>query len=181
MRAGIVFTLAAIMTASLSAQDRASTDTTNPVSQAIRNAWKGAKRNITESAEQMPEADYAFKPVDSVRTFGQILAHVAGASYVYCSAARGEKSPFSEGDFEKTATTKAAIDKALADSNAYCDAAFDALTDASAGQLVQNPFGQGQFARASALLNNTNHLNEHYGNLVTYFRIKGMVPPSSRR
>jgi uncharacterized damage-inducible protein DinB len=180
MRTGIVFTLFLILTASSSAQDRAP-DTANPVSQAIRNAWKGAKRNITESAEQMPEADYGFKPVDSVRSFGAILAHVAGTSYVYCSAARGEKSPFGEGDFEKTATTKEAIAKALADSNAYCDAAFDALTDASAGQLVQSPFGQAQIPRVSALLNNTGHLNEHYGNLVTYFRIKGMVPPSSRR
>jgi uncharacterized damage-inducible protein DinB len=181
MRAGIVFIVSLVMMTSLSAQERRVTDTANPVSQAIKNAWNGAKRNITESAEQMPEADYGFKPVDGVRTFGQILAHVAGASYVYCSAARGEKSPFSEGDFEKTATTKAAIIKAVADANAYCDAAFNALTDASAGELVQNPFGQGQFPRASALLNNTNHLNEHYGNLVTYFRIKGMVPPSSRR
>ena len=181
MRAGIVFTLSVMMMGSLSAQERRATDTANPVSQAIKNAWNGAKRNITESAEQMPEADYGFKPVDGVRTFGQILAHVAGASYVYCSSARGEKSPFGEGDFEKTATTKAAIIKAVADSNAYCDAAFTALTDRSAGELVQKPFGQGQFPRANALLNNTNHLNEHYGNLVTYFRIKGMVPPSSRR
>jgi uncharacterized damage-inducible protein DinB len=180
MRAGIVFTLLLITAGTLPAQDRG-TDTANPVSQAIRNSWKNAKRNITESAEQMAEADYSFRPVDSVRTFGQILAHVAGASYVYCSGARREKSPFSEGDFEKTATTKAAIVKALGDSIAYCDAAFDALTDASAGELVANPFGEGQFARATALLNNTNHLNEHYGNLVTYFRIKGMVPPSSRR
>jgi len=181
MRAAVVFTMSLVLTGLLSAQDRRPLDTANPVSMAITNAWHSARRNLTESADQMPEADYAFKPVDSVRTFGQIVAHVAGASYVYCSAARREKSPFSEGDFEKTATTKAAIVKALADSNAYCDAAFDALTDASAGELVPNPFGQGEFPRASALLNNTNHLNEHYGNLVTYFRIKGMVPPSSRR
>jgi len=181
MRAGVVLTVLLALLASVSAQERPATDPANPVSQAIKNSWNGAKRNITESAEQMPEADYAFKPVDGVRAFGQILAHVAGASYVYCSAAKGEKAPFGEGDFEKTATTKAAIIKAVADSTAYCDAAFNALTDASAGEMVQNPFGQGQFARASALLNNTNHLNEHYGNLVTYFRIKGMVPPSSKR
>ena len=59
----------------------------------------------------MPEADYNFKPNESVRTFGQIIAHVAGASYVYCSAARGEKTPHQEDDFEKTATTKADISK----------------------------------------------------------------------
>jgi uncharacterized damage-inducible protein DinB len=153
----------------------------NPVSQAIRDSWEGAKRNLNESAEQMPEADYNFKPTDSVRTFGQIIAHVAGASYVYCSAARGEKTPHEEGDFEKTATTKAAIIKALNDSNAYCDKAFTALTDRTAAEVVPMPFGGKDAGRASPLIRNIGHLNEHYGNLVTYFRIKGMVPPSSKR
>jgi uncharacterized damage-inducible protein DinB len=153
----------------------------NPISQAIRDSWESAKRNLKESADQMPEADYSFKPTDSVRTFGQIIAHVAGASYVYCSAARGEKTPHEEGDFEKTATTKASIMKALNDSNAYCDAAFAALTDRSAADVVPMPFGGKDAGRASPLIRNIDHLNEHYGNLVTYFRIKGMVPPSSRR
>lgn len=152
----------------------------NPVSQAIRDSWEGAKRNLKESAEQMPEADYNFRPTDSVRTFGQIIAHVAGASYVYCSAARGEKTPHEEGDFEKTATTKADIIKALNESNAYCDAAFTALTDRTAAEVIAMPFGGKDAGRASPLIRNIGHLNEHYGNLVTYFRIKGIVPPSSR-
>jgi hypothetical protein len=153
----------------------------NPISQAIRDSWESAKRNLKESAEQMPEADYNFRPTDSVRTFGQIIAHVAGASYVYCSAARGEKTPHEEGDFEKTATTKADIIKALNESNAYCDAAFTALTDRGAAEVVAMPFGGKDAGRVSPLIRNIGHLNEHYGNLVTYFRIKGMVPPSSRR
>ena len=153
----------------------------NPVSDGIRSSWNGAKRNINESAEQMPEEHYGFKPVDSVRTFGQILAHVAGASYVFCASAKGEKSPFAEDYFEKIEKTKAAIVKAVADSHAYCDGAYTALTDATAGQMVNNPFGTGQGSRAAQLIGNVGHDNEHYGNLVTYFRIKGMVPPSSKR
>jgi uncharacterized damage-inducible protein DinB len=153
----------------------------NPVSDSIRSSWTGVKRNISESAEQMPEANYAFKPVASVRTFGEILAHVAGVNYVFCAAAKGEKTPFAEDHFEKTAKTRAAIIKAVADSHAYCDGAFNALTDATAGQPVNNPFGSGQSARASQLIGNVGHANEHYGNLVTYFRIKGMVPPSSKQ
>ncbi len=129
----------------------------------------------------MPEADYAFKPTEQVRTFGQILAHVAGANYVFCSAAKAEKSPFTEDHFEKSATTKAAIVKALSDSIAYCDTAYTGLTDAKAAETIAMPFGMGNAPRASALIGNTGHLQEHYGNLVTYFRIKGMVPPSSRR
>jgi uncharacterized damage-inducible protein DinB len=153
----------------------------DPISQAIRDTWEGAKRNIKESAEQMSEADYSFKPTDSVRTFGQILAHVAGASYVYCSAARGEKTPHEEDDFEKTATTKAQIVKVLNESIAYCDAAYSGLTDRTAGEVGGMPFGGKPAARASSLIRNVGHYQEHYGNLVTYFRIKGMVPPSSRR
>jgi uncharacterized damage-inducible protein DinB len=153
----------------------------NAVSGAIKQAWDGAKRNIKDSAAQMGEGDYAFRPVDTVRTFGQILAHVAGASYVFCSAAKGEKSPFEEDHFEKAAKTKAEIVKALDDAFAYCDGAYTSLTDATAGAAVTMPFGMGSGPRASALLMNTGHLLEHYGNLVTYFRLKGMVPPTSRR
>lgn len=153
----------------------------NPVSDSIRSSWNGVKRNISESAEQMPEANYAFKPADSVRTFGEILAHVAGANYVFCASAKGEKPPFAEDHFEKAAKTKAAIVKAVADSHAYCDGAYTSVTDATAGQMVNNPFGSGQSPRAAQLIGNVGHDNEHYGNLVTYFRIKGMVPPSSKR
>lgn len=153
----------------------------NPISQTIRDVWNGAKRNLTESADQMPEADYAFRPTPQVRTFGEIIAHVAGANYVFCSAARGEKTPFEEGHFEKTSRTKAEIVKALADSVAYCDAAFGPLTDRTAAEAVTMPFNMGNQARASALVRNAVHVQEHYGNLVTYFRIKGMVPPSTRR
>ena len=155
--------------------------TQDSISRAIKDSWAGAKRNLKESADQMPEADYAFRPTESVRTFGQIIAHVAGASYVFCSPARGEKTPFEEDHFEKTAKTKAQIVKALDDSIAYCDAAFAALTDRTAAETIALPFEMGNAAKASTLIRNVVHLQEHYGNLVTYFRIKGMVPPSSRR
>ena len=153
----------------------------NPISDSIRSQWNGVKRNIKESAEQMPEANYSFKPTPEVRSFGEILAHVAGASYVFCAAAKGEKSPFGEEDFEKTAKTRDAILKATTDAIAYCDGAFTALTDATAGQMVAAPFGSNQIPRTAALIGQIGHDNEHYGNLVTYFRLKGMVPPSSKR
>jgi uncharacterized damage-inducible protein DinB len=152
----------------------------NPVAAGVRTAWDSAKRNLTRSAELMPAADYSFRPVDTVRTFGQILAHVAGANYVFCSAAKGEKSPHAEAAFEKTATTREQIIKVLNESIAYCDAAYAALDDTRASETVDLPFGMGKGARALPLMLNTGHLQEHYGNLVTYFRVKGMVPPSSQ-
>src|SRR5687768_393039 len=115
--------------------------TANPISSGVRTTWDSGKRNLTRSAELMPEADYGFRPVSTVRTFGQILAHVAGANYVFCAAAKGEKSPHAEEAFEKTATTRAQIIKALADSIAYCDAAYAALDDKRAGETVELPFG----------------------------------------
>jgi len=180
MRSTSLVAIIAALTTVTSAAPLAA-QTRDPISEAIRQAWAGAKRNISESAEQMPAEGYAFRPVETVRTFGQILAHLAGANYVFCAAAKGEKSPYAEDHFETTATTPAAVKKALDDSLAYCDAAYNGLTDTKAAETIAQPFASGSTARAALLMANTGHLQEHYGNLVTYFRIKGMVPPSSRR
>src|SRR6187401_622306 len=97
-----------------------------PVSDAVRASWENSKKNIRDAAVDVAEAHYSFKPVDTVRTFGQIVAHVAGANYEFCAAAKGEKSPKAENAFESLAT-KAAIVKAYDDSVTYCDAVFAAL------------------------------------------------------
>lgn len=152
----------------------------NPITTALREAWNGAKRNVRRSADVMPEAKYGFKPVDSVRTFGALLAHVAGASYEFCSAAKGEKTPHSEDEFEKGAKTKADIVKALDGSIAYCDEVYKTLDDKKAAEIAGGAFGGPPGARAANLMGNTNHFNEHYGNIVTYLRINGLVPPSSQ-
>ena len=151
----------------------------NPITQALRDTWASAKRNVRASADAMPEAKYSFKPVDSVRSYGAILAHLAGASYEFCAAAKGEKPPFTEAGVEKSATTKAAIVKALDGAIAYCDEIYKTLDDAKAAQMVAGAFGGPQGARAGNLIGNTGHFQEHYGNLVTYLRINGLVPPSS--
>ena len=151
-----------------------------PVADAVRAAWEGAKKNIRESAVDVPESLYSFKPVDTVRTFGQIIGHVAGANYEFCSAGKGEKSPKAENAFESLAT-KAAILQAWDDSVAYCDAVFKSLTDRTASDPITMPFSGAKGVRVATLMGNIGHLNEHYGNLVTYMRLKGIVPPSSRR
>ena len=151
----------------------------DPISQAIRSEWNGIKQNVVKSGSVMPADKFGFKPVASVRTFGQILAHIAGANYIFCAAAKGEKPPHAEDEFEKSATTPPAIMKALQESMAYCDAAYNALDDRRAGEIIDGAFGGGKTARAAALMGNTGHLQEHYGNLVTYLRINGLVPPSS--
>ena len=172
-----VFVLSIAMVSVGAAQ--APAQTANPITQSLRSTWTDARTNFRRSADVMPEAKYSFKPVDSVRTFGAILAHVAGASYEFCAAAKGEKPPHAEDEFEKSAKTKAEIVKALDGAFAYCDDVYKTLDDAKAAQVVPGAFGGPPSARATSLIGNTGHVQEHYGNLVTYLRINGLVPPSS--
>ena len=132
---------------------------------------------IERAAGKMPEEQYAFKPDPAVRSFGQILGHVADANYSFCSGVLGESSP-SPG-IEKTKTTKAELRVALHDAFAYCNRAYDGLTDAGANETVK-AFGQ-ERNKLGVLWFNASHNLEHYGNLVVYMRLKGMVPPSSEQ
>lgn len=150
-------------------------DTANPFSAMVGSSWNSVKKNVTGAATQMPETEYSFKPTPEVRSFGQIVGHLANEHYAICSAAKGEKNPNSV-NFEKT-TAKADLVKALADSVAYCDGVYAAATDATASDTVEL-FGR-KFKKFAALNLNVNHDNEHYGNFVTYMRLKSHVPPTS--
>jgi uncharacterized damage-inducible protein DinB len=108
---------------------------------------------------------------------GQLFGHIADANFMICSAATGQK-PDTPGSIEKTKTSKADLRDALAASFKFCEAGFDGLTTARAGEAVKF-FLPGTHTRLGVLSFNTAHLFEHYGNLVTYMRLKGMVPPSS--
>ena len=144
---------------------------------ALRPVWQQMVGYVQSAAEEVGEADYAFKPVDGVRTFGQLVGHVAGAQFMMCAAALGEQ-PRAEDAVERSATTKAALVKALKESTAYCERAYQ-QSDADAAKQT-TLFGQ-TMSRLGALTLNAVHDGEHYGNIVTYMRMKGMVPPSSLR
>ena len=160
------------------AQAAPATPPAQPLSATLKSMWDGLKLNLLQSAEKMPEAEYGFQPTKEVMTFGQLLAHVANSSYSYCARGKGEDNPNKE-DFQKTRTSKADIVKALNDAVAYCDAVYGGMTDAAAMELVKA--GQNLVPKARYLITNISHDNEHYGNLVTYMRIKGLVPPSTER
>jgi uncharacterized damage-inducible protein DinB len=149
----------------------------SPGADALRAMWETQSRYVLRSAEQMPEADYAFKPVATVRTFGQQIAHVAGAQYSMCAAALGEAAK-EEDEIEKSMTTKAQLVGALRASSEYCRRAY-AQSDAELTRTV-SIYGE-THTRMWVLALNATHDGEHYGNLITYLRIKGMVPPSSQR
>jgi uncharacterized damage-inducible protein DinB len=149
----------------------------DPLTKSLQGALGYVGGNITKAAEQMPEANYAFKPTPEVRSFGQILGHVADANYMFCSVASGEKPPVT--DIEKTKTTKADLQKALTDAFAYCDKVFAGMSDTKGVEMVPFFVG-GQQPKLAILALNTAHDFEHYGNIVTYLRLKGLVPPSSQ-
>lgn len=147
----------------------------NPFSTFSKTAYGQVSSILQRSAEKMPEENYTFKPTDSVRSFGQVVGHVADAQYLFCSVALGEKNP--NLNIEKTKTSKADLIAALKDAVAYCDKAYNGMTDASGAQVVKL-FGR-DTPKLGVLTVNNMHNMEHYGNLVTYMRMKDIVPPSS--
>ena len=156
-------------------QEKQSSD--NLFSATNKRAYERTKGILLRSAEKMPEENYSFKPVDTVRTYGQIIGHLADAQYLFCSTASGEKNP--ELKIENTKTSKADLVAALKDGFAYCDKVYDAMTDAAATQRVK--FFGNDVPKFAVLSINIGHNMEHYGNLVTYMRIKGIVPPTSEQ
>jgi uncharacterized damage-inducible protein DinB len=143
----------------------------------LRQLWRQGTDYLARSAAQVPDSAYAFRPTPAVRTFGQIIGHVAGTQNMICAIALGDKVP-AEDAIEKTRATKADLIQALKESTAYCDRAY-AMSDASVGGMV-DLFGSKSTKRAALMLNAT-HNFEHYGNVITYLRMQGMVPPSSQQ
>jgi uncharacterized damage-inducible protein DinB len=141
----------------------------------VRPIYSQGAAYVLAAAQQMPDADYGFKPTPEVRSFGQLIGHLANAQYMFCSAVMGEASP-SQQNWEET-TGKAALVGALRGAIAYCDRAYEQSDEAS--MQTVSLFGQ-QMTRLGVLAMNAAHDFEHYGNIVTYLRLKGMVPPSSQ-
>jgi uncharacterized damage-inducible protein DinB len=148
------------------------------MAEGLQRAHAGAFRNLIESAEKMPEADYTFVGAKDIRTFGGFVGHVINSSYGACSRAKGEPNP-NKADFEKAPPPKAKLVEAIKAVSAYCDAVYNAQTDATLAEMI--PQGQGQVPRGVVLLNNIAHNNNEYGQIVLVLRLKGIVPPSTER
>jgi uncharacterized damage-inducible protein DinB len=150
----------------------------NPFSRFNKVTYGKAKDILLSSAAKMPEEDYTFRPTVAVRSYGQILGHLADAQYLMCSIALGERNPNKTGNqIEQTKTSKADLIAALKEAFAYCDKAYDSMSDASGAQIV-NLFGD-ETPKQDVLTVNIMHDMEHYGNLVTYMRMKNIVPRTS--
>jgi uncharacterized damage-inducible protein DinB len=153
------------------------TATPNPITTSEKVIYGQVSGDVIAAAEKMPEESYSFKPTPEVRSFGQLVGHEADAQYLLCSTASGEPNPMKA--IEKTKTSKADLVAALKEAVAYCNKAFAGMTDAQGSQTVK--MMNYDVARLSVFSVNTAHTDEHYGNMVTYLRLKGIVPPSSEK
>ena len=144
----------------------------------VQNMFNPVKGNITKSAALFPEDKYTWQPTPLVRSWARLVAHVVDDNNGACAPLLGQPRP-ARLDTEDSANsaankmTKADLEKALADSFALCDKAFATVTDAN--MMERN----GNRSKIGTLIYNTSHINEHYGNIVTYMRLNNLVPPST--
>jgi uncharacterized damage-inducible protein DinB len=150
---------------------------TNPG--AAQATYRSIKDAILRSAAKMPAEHFDFRPTPEVRSFDLILAHITDGNYLLCAPAAGEPSP-NGAVVDKTERDRLAREPLVArlrDSFAMCDRAYARLTDANGDDVL--PFMNMKRPRLGLLWFHISHAFEHYGNLVTYMRLKGIVPPTS--
>jgi hypothetical protein len=142
--------------------------------------WSVVRDNLLKMAEKMPAEYYSFKPTPEIETFGQRVAHIAGANFRICEGIKGSQRPSAH----QHAESKPELVAALKESSVACDSVFDSLTDAAALEKISSRLG-GPFppdpmrTKLSTLYNMIRHSNEMYGYMCVYLRLKGIVPPSS--
>jgi hypothetical protein len=145
----------------------------NPFSADAKQSYTGIKTTLLKAADKMPEANYSFRTTPAVRTYGEIIGHIADTNLLLCGMAKGEQKTGNAG----AKTSKADLVAALKASFDYCDPIYNSMTDASGAAMVKM-FGR-DVTKLGVLNFNTAHDNEMYGTAVAYLRIKGIVPPSS--
>lgn len=149
----------------------------NPISSSQNKMYTMLSSAVIAAAEKMPEENYSYKPTPDVRSFGQLVGHLADSQYFFCSLASGDTKP--ESGAEKSKTSKADLVTALKDAVGYCSKAYAAMTDSKGAEMVK--MMNTDFARLTVLSGNIAHDYEHYGNMATYMRLKGIVPPTSEK
>jgi len=136
--------------------------------------------NLLKMAEKMPAENYDFKPAEGIETFGQRMAHIAGANLRICNGVAGVDKPFPR----VNRSSKDELITLVKQANATCDATFASLNDTTAMQKIDSKLG-GPFppeptrTKLATMYNMVRHSNEMYGYMCVYLRLKGIVPPSS--
>jgi hypothetical protein len=182
----ILLTLAVAAGAEAKTQEKKGKNEHLTVTQVLDNSVSNLERDFIPAAEAMPDDKFDFAPTNGefkgVRNFGQQIKHVAAVNYELGAALLSEKPPVDIGDESGPAniTSKADILKYLKDSFAYVHKAIATINDKNLVEPVKSPFGEGKVTRLSLATTVSWHGFDHYGQMVEYLRVNGIIPPASR-
>ena len=161
MTVRILLILCCLLAAAATGYSQAAPEKAPDVSTELRNNFNEVNDWIVKSADMVPAEKYSYRPVDTVRTFGQLIAHVTDSYNFFCARGVGNKVEYTDA-VEKGGTDKDTLLPKLKEAVGRCNAAYNSNN----GQL-------------RPLLSNIGHTNLHYGNIITYLRMMGLKPPSS--
>jgi uncharacterized damage-inducible protein DinB len=157
------------------------------ISQVLDRALTMAEKDFVPAADAMPEEKFGFAPTDGefkgVRTFAEQIKHTAASNYEFGAAILSQKPPVETNDESgpNSVKTKAEIMKYLNDSFAYLHKVIATINDKNAVEPLKSPFGEGTITRLGMTTLTIGHIDDHYGQMVVYLRMNGIVPPASRR
>ncbi|MGA2235984.1 MAG: DinB family protein [Terriglobales bacterium] len=149
-------------------------------SQALLENWNYIGRKLIAMAEDFPEDKYDFKPVPAERSFAEQLLHAANGNYFFTNPAMGLKPPAEEDPKREQYKTKAAVVEFVKKAFADGAAAIQKKGDKGMNDLIVDPFENQQVRVSDMAWGLIEHSGEHYGQLVVYYRVAGLVPPESR-
>jgi uncharacterized damage-inducible protein DinB len=181
----LVFCLLALA-AVATAQAKKPKDEHRTVAQVLDHSVTNVEHEFVSAADAMPEDKFGFAPSNGefkgVRTFAEQVKHVAAVNYIFGAAMLSEKAPVDVGDESGPAAMKgkAEIISYLKDSFAYVHKAIESINEKNLVQPVKSPFGEGSVTRLGLATSVSAHCFDHYGQMVVYLRMNGIVPPASR-
>lgn len=162
------------------------TEERRSVTEILDHTVSNLEHEFVPAADAMPEDKFSFVPTNGefkgARTYGEQIKHVAAVNYLYGAAILGEKVPVDVGDESGPAAmkTKAEIMQYLKDSFAYVHKAVQTINEKNLAEPMKSPFGEGKVTRLSVAINVSSHGFDHYGQMVEYLRMNGIIPPASR-
>jgi len=173
--------LAAAFTISSHAQEqKKELKPADPASKVVIDSWNDIGRKLIAMAEDFPEDKYDFKPTPAQRSFAEQLLHAAGANYFFTNPVLGQKPPAAEDPKRDQYKTKADVVAFVKKSFADGAAALKAKGDKGMDALIVDSFANQQVRVYDYAYGFIEHSGEHYGQLVGYYRMAGLVPPESR-
>ena len=161
MKLRILFIICCVLFSAAASFGQSTPEKAPDMSTELRNGFNEVNGWVTAAAEMVPAEKYNYRPADTVRTFGQLIAHITDSYNYFCAHAAGNKVEWTT-PIEKGNTDKDTLLPKLKEAVGKCNAAYGSSS--------------GQFR---PLFTNVGHTSLHYGNIITYMRMMGLKPPSS--